>query len=279
MLEGSRNLIRWMTGLLVVVALVVAWRLVRLERIQELHPPPDPAPASPAEAPRGGAELVHPEKPAEPGIDPPEEDAPQPSRPADEGSPLERALADVTGSFLTSQPRVADLLDLSHELAASSSVDPESVQVERDEEGALRFARGTLLVGDMKGTFLFEEGLYIVRFSGAASDLPWGQRDLQITLSESQSQATSCQASVQFHPREEELASRHLGAGEEKLAGWGVSVSPETGALARPMTVSASGDAWQIGSGRGVEALELPWISGTTSFEAWLRLLRPYTER
>ena len=231
----------------------------------------------PQEAPRGGAELVHPERPAEPGIDPPEEDAPQPSRPADEGSPLERELADVTGSFLTSQPRVADLLDLSHELAASASVDPESVQIERDEEGGLRFARGTLLVGDMKGTFLFEEGLYIVRFSGAASDLPWGQRDLQITFMEGSGSAVACRAVVQFEPSPAESASAHLRPEEERLIGWTLSISPETGSEIRPMSVSASGDEWRIGSRREGEVRELPWISNTASFDAWLRLLEPLT--
>lgn len=261
-------------------ALVVVWRFLAL-RAQREAPAPAPgmAPAgAPSEGvPRGTQVLESPRQPVVPSSEPRPEVDPRPSGSADSGSRLARELEEVMGSFLTSQPRVADLLGLSHDLAAQARVDPESVQVERDGDGGLRFARGTLLAEELRGTFLIEEGLFLVRFSTTAGDAPWGQCDLQITFGEPLS--ASGQVSVQFHSRTGEPASLHLGPEQERLVGWGVSVSPETGAQARPTTVSASGDAWQIGSGRGFEALELPWITGTASFEAWLRLLQPYTER
>lgn len=208
----------------------------------------------------------------------PSQAAPPPSGSADPGSPLAQSLARVTESFLTTDPRVAELLALSQDLAAGASVDPESVQVQRDEEGQLRFSRGTLLVGDLRGTFLIEEGVYVVRFS-TPGEAQWGQRDLQLTFQDGLSQAAGCQATVQFHPRTDEPASRHVAPGEAKVVGWGLAISPETGSVAQPLVVGASGDAWQIEAGREQDALQLPWISGTASFDAWLRLLRPYAER
>jgi len=273
---------RWIAGLIVVAAGIVSWPALagRLEKRAPLPAQPrDPSPehgASEAEDVRSS--LVRPREPTLPTT----EEPPRSLDPAGDvdggGSALARDLDSIAESFLTPEPRVADLLGLCQEMASRAVVDPESLRIERDEEGAPRFANGVLEVGDLHGTFLIEEGTYHLRFSSEDAQLPWGGRDLQITFGED-SQATGCLVTVQFHPRTGEAASRHLAPDEERLVGWGVSVSPVTGALARPLTVRAEGDAWQIGEGVGWRELELPWISGTRSFDAWLRLLLSHSGR
>ena len=274
-----RTRTRWIAGVVVVAAWGVAWRFLGT------RPEPEPAPVRNEKAPESRAgdppavkdPLAVPREPVVASTEPPPPD-PAPDGEADDGSPLAQGFEQVTGSFLTNEPGVAELLALSHDLALQSSVDPASVQVEREAGGELRFARGTLVLGDLRGTFLVEEGVYVVRFS-TAGEGPWGRRDLQITFQDGLTQATGCQAAVQFHPREDESASVHVAEGEARIVGWGVTVSPESGSVARPLTVGASGDAWHIEESRDSDALEMPWVAGTASFDAWLQLLRPQLER
>lgn len=270
---------RWIAGLSVVVAGIVAWPVLAVW-LEERAPSPAPS-AAPRELGAGAtkdtrAALARPREPALPATGVPPGSVEPPQGAADGGSSLARDLDALAASFLTPEPRVADLLGLCQELASKAVVDPESLQIERDEEGRLRFARGELEIGDLRGTFLIEEGTYGLRLSSAGVQAPWGGRDLHISFGEDFSRG---QVTVQFHPRTGEPASRHLAPGEERLVGWGVSLSPDTGAVARPLTVRAEGENWQIGEGAGWRELELPWLSGTRGFETWMRLLEPHAGR
>jgi len=195
----------------------------------------------------------------------------------DTRSALAQRLDERMGSFLSPEPQVKELLDFSQELAGLARVDPASLQVERDESGAIRFARGTLLAGDLSGTFLIEEGEVVVRFSFPCGEGLWDRRDLQIVFREGE-EASGCQMTVNFQPRADEPASQHVDPGEPRPSGWSVGIAPESGAVARQLGVGASGDAWQIVD-EGARTLEMPWITGTSSFDAWLRLLRPVVQR
>src|SRR5688572_4292186 len=62
-------------------------------------------------------------------------------------SPLAQDLDHVAASFLTSQPRVTDLLDLVGQMASVATVEPDSVTIQRNQEGGLLSARGTLAIG------------------------------------------------------------------------------------------------------------------------------------
>lgn len=277
-LTGSR--LRWLVALSAIAAALVTWRLLAARSV------PAPAPVRPegagsvaqgSELDGTRAALASSRQPAVVVNELPPSAVPEPA--ADARTPLAQELERVQDSFLSPEPLVAELLALSQELAASASVDPDGLQLEHDDAGALRFARGILRVGDLSGTFLVEEDVYVVRFSGLAGGGPWGQRDLQISFRGGSGQAAGCQATVQFHPRADEPASQHVDPGEPRLAGWVVSVSPESGALARPLGVGARGDEWQIEDGADEPAIELPWVSGTGSFDTWLGLLRPHLER
>jgi hypothetical protein len=274
---------RWIGGLVVLAAGVAVWRVMAVRPERERG-----APALAARAPEAGQDASRgaPEGRAAPRV--PVRSAGEPNAAADpleQGEfvdprpPLVRALEELTATFLTTEPRVADLLGLSHDLAAQAVLSRESLQVERDGEGGLRFARGDLVAGDLRGSFLIDDGVYLVRFSSDVGEAPWARYDLQISFSEGDSRATSCQANVQFHPRPGEVATWYLAPEEEKLAGWAVGVSPDTGALLRPITVGAAEDEWRIGTGLGVDAREFPWISNTAGFDAWLRLLQGCAER
>ena len=239
---GSRS--RWILVLSVTAAGLVAWRVLGGR----------PGTAPPVATPR-----TEPAADARPsGRAPSEELAParQPlvsgSGPGaasiaeavpDTRSALARALDERMGSFLSPEPQVKELLDLNQQLAGLARVDPATVQVERDESGALRFARGTLRAGDLTGTFLIEEGEVVVRFSFACGEGLWERRDLQLAFRDGE-EAGGCQMTVQFHPRAGEPASQHVDPGEPRVSGWSVGVSPETGAMARQLGVGASGDAW-----------------------------------
>jgi hypothetical protein len=266
----------WIAGLIAVVAGLAAWPLLLGQRGDRAPSPPGAG----ARAPEGETStredqgtLAKPRQPAHSTAGAPPASDPARAEPAGD-SALARRLEAVAASFLTDQPRVADLLALCEELASLAAVDPDSLQVVRDADGEVRFIRGALAIGDLRGTFLDEDGTYQVRISSAQTQPPWGGRDLALTFGEEPSATRECHVTVQFQPRAGEPASRHLAEGEERLVGWGVGISPTTGAVARPLTLRAEGDAWQIGEGVGWRELELPWISGARGFEAWRRLLQ-----
>lgn len=282
--ESAMGKARWTAVLLVIATGLVAWRAlgVRSERepTAAMARPDVPAPASPGKEARVPGEMPARRQP----LTPADEFLPAdgwPDAAVDAPSPLARRLDEVAGSFLTEEPRVAELLGLVQELAGCAAVVPSSVRVERDDQGAPRSARGELAVGDLRATFVLDEDGYHIDLPAALDAAPWSRRDLHIAFEEDPSgvTATGCRATVQFHPRYDLPASGHLAPEEEALVGWGVSVSPETGARCRPLTLRASGEGWTIGGGEGVQARELPGISGTVGFDAWLDLLRPYAER
>ena len=268
---------RWIAGLILVAAGLVSWPVLAVWL--EARPPAPATPEAPSRAPeasgledaRGG--LARAREPAAPESAPAGIDEPPPG--LDDGeAPPARDLDAIAASFLTPEPRVAELLGLCQEMAAKATIDPASLQVERDGDGSVRFARGEVAIGDLRGTFLIEEGTYGLRITSTEAHPPWGTRDLQISFAEDLSRG---QVTVQFHPRAGEPATRHVDPGEERLVGWGVSFSPDAGALARPLTVRAEGEAWQIGEGAGRSDLELPWLSASRAMESWMRRLEPHS--
>jgi len=263
----------WIVAL-VVVAAGMAFLRARTARSNGVAPVSEPRTEPRASEPE--TEVGMRPAPRQPSA-PSEPPTPQAQGPAasDARSPLARELDEVAASFLTEQPRAADLLRRIHELAAVAVVEPESVELQRDEEAALRSVRGTLSAGDLRATFLIEEHGFHVTFSGAVGEAPWMQRDLQISFQDDPAGAANCHATVQFQP----LGASATEAAGERIAGWSLRVSPETGSQAQALTVAAVGGEWRIGDGSSVPPQELPWLSQTGAFDAWLRLLRPYAER
>jgi hypothetical protein len=195
---------------------------------------------------------------------------PRPAR-----STLALDLDQVARSFLTEQPRATELLDLLAYLATLAEVDPDAVTVQRGPEGELLSARGTLAIGDLAGTFLVDPDGTVVELTSELDDAAWQRCTVHVTFQGGDSGPRGCHAVVQFHPRAEVPA-----AGErDELVGWSVGTSAETGTVARPLTLGASGDTWTLVDSGRIAAQEFPWHSATAGFEAWRRLLEPFLAR
>lgn len=267
-----------MLGVLVIAAGAATWLALEAEENEKgsaasAVPAAEPGPGE--EGPRRTSEpLRAPREPTLPVEKPPVET--EPVERIDPRSALARQLDAVGATFLGEDPHVAELLELVGALASAAVVDPESLQVLRDDDGVPKVARGSLSVADLSATFVIEEGIFRIQFPAAEGQAPWFRRDLQISFGEASGNAAGCRAVLQFQPDPAESAAAHLRPDEERLVGWMLSVSSDTGAEIRPMSVTAGGDEWQIGSRRGTEARELPWISNTASFDAWLRVLQPH---
>jgi hypothetical protein len=191
-------------------------------------------------------------------------------------SPLARDVYDVAASFLTELPRVTELLALVDHLASLAVVDPDSVTVQRREDGDLTSARGPVAIGDLHGMFHFDQDGFIVEFAMPLEDGPWSLCSFKITFQEGESGARGSYATLQFHRKEGEDAARHQ---REVLVGWAVS-SDRGGTFARPLTMTLEGDSRQIGGSGSVQPQEFPWASAYTGgFDAWLRLLKASTSR
>lgn len=187
-------------------------------------------------------------------------------------SPFARDLDAVAASFLTASPRVTDLLDLVEKLAAGAVVAPDSVTIQRDEEGELLSARGAFAIGDVRGTFHVDRDGYRVLIRSAVGDASWSQRDIQISFEEDESGPRGCHALVQFHPGTD---ANDAGAGDEKLVGWSVGASPGLGANARPLTLGLTQGEWRIRDSSRLQVQEFPWLSDIEGFRSWLERLKP----
>ena len=253
--------------------------------VLEREPEPAQGPAAPATSSSGpgtggetrpaAAALRDPVVPAQPVDSAPlVEDAAT----AEERSALERRLAAVADSFLGEDPQVAELLEVLGALAAAAVVDLESVERQHDPEGLTSVVRGRLDAGGLAATFHVEEGTFRILFPASTGRAPLSRRDLQISFGANAGGATGCRAVVQYQPDPAESPRTHLRPDEERLVGWMLSITPEAGCELRPMSVAGSGDEWLIGSRREGEVRELPWISNTASFDAWLRVLEPLGE-
>lgn len=148
-----------------------------------------------------------------------------------------------------------------------------------DAAGNVLRAEGELSIGDLRGSFEFDEHGYRVELPKELTDVLMFRRDVQVWFREDGSRASDCSATVQFHPRTFEPVSQHLAPGEERFAGWSTSITLENGTTARPITFSAEGRSWVIGRHGQAQPQEIPWLSDTSSFDAWLRVLRPHVKR
>lgn len=192
-------------------------------------------------------------------------------------SPLALQLEEVTDSFLTERPRVVELLGLVELMATRAVVDPESMSLQRNPDGDLTFARGTLSIADVRGKFLVDQDGYSIVF--VVEDGSWSQRHVRITFQEGDSGPRACHTIVQFDPAPHEAPPDALAGNRELLIGWSLGAGPEAiGTWARPITSSAAEGEW-IGDPAGVQPQEFPWVSATGGFDVWWRLLKSCTSQ
>src|SRR5262245_26675435 len=271
-------------GLLLALPLLAAvalgWRALSGSPVAPASPPalapveePQPPSIPPATGGERTAVLAEPGE-AAPAASPPA--LPSAPAPAPAGSPLARELDRIAASFLTEAPAVGALLDLVELTAARAVVPPESVTIQRTSTGDLLSARGSLAIGDVRGSFRIDQDSFGIEFAAGTDDPRWSRRVLHITFQADGEGPRACHAIVQFEP-----ASGGALLGEplperEALIGWSVGTSLEGGTVARPLTLHAVEGAWTVGDSEDVAPQELPWVSGMHGFEAWLRLLEPW---
>jgi hypothetical protein len=259
---------RWLLCFAALGLAAITWRMTLARPPAEDDPkvgtaPPARAPEPEPRAPRTAERTEA--LPDAPSVPEPEPSAvsPEDASPEAERSALARELERMSATFLTTRPAVAELLERVGALAADAILDPASVSVAHDPEGALLSARGEWTVGDVRGAFRVDADGYDVRLSTPCDEPPWARAEVHFSFQVEDGRVRACHAIVQFQPRVE--------GGGEGLAGWTVSVEPTTGATAQPIT-SLDDTGW-------LPAQEFPWLTDASGFDAWLQWVAPHAAR
>jgi len=189
---------------------------------------------------------------------------------------LAREFNDVMASFPTDQPRVADLLSLFERFASFAIVDPGSVTVERNQEGDLILARGSIAIWDLSGRFRIDPDGNYIEFVCMLDEGSWSPGILQFAFKEGGSGARGCRAMVEFQRKQDPDATRRPG---EEYVGWIIETNGIT-ARARPRTMPPVDDTLRNSGAGRQQPFEFPWApSYTSGFDDWQQLLKEWTSR